>query len=63
MVGADGAALGVANNTSMTLMDTLLGVDMHASLAAGGVTLYAGQTTLRHQALDLFGRINDLGGI
>jgi hypothetical protein len=64
-VGSDGAAVGQANGTTMTLMDTLLAADRHATHAAtaSGFTLYAGDQSTRGLADDLFGRINDTGGI
>jgi hypothetical protein len=64
-VGSDGAAVGQANGTTMTIMDILLAADQHASHAAtaAGFALYAGDQATRGLADDLFGRINDLGGI
>jgi hypothetical protein len=64
-VGQDGAAVGQANGTTMTLMDILLAVDRHAtqSPSDAGFVLYAGDQSTRGLADDLFGRINDLGGI
>jgi hypothetical protein len=64
-VGADGAAVDQANGTSVTILDLLLAVDRHAtqSPTAAGFTLYAGDQATRGLADDLFGRINDLGGI
>jgi hypothetical protein len=49
----------------MTILDILLAVDRHAtqSPTAAGFTLYAGDQATRGLADDLFGRINDLGGI
>src|SRR5262245_15297361 len=63
--GTDGAAVGHANGTAMTVMDILLAVDQHATHAAtaAGFTLYAGDQTDRGLVDDLFGRINDTGGI
>jgi streptogramin lyase len=64
-VGSDGAAVDQANGATMTLMDILLAADRHASHAAtpAGFALYAGDQATRGLADDLFGRINDLGGI
>jgi streptogramin lyase len=64
-VGSDGAAVDQANGTTMTILDILVAVDRHAtqSTAAAGFTLYAGDQATRGLADDLFGRINDLGGI
>jgi hypothetical protein len=64
-VGSDGAAVDQANGTTMTIMDILLAADRHASHAgtAAGFALYAGDQATRGLADDLFGRINDLGGI
>jgi titin len=64
-VGTDGAAVNHANGTTLTIMDILIAADQdatHAATAAGFV-LYAGDQTDRSLADDLFGRINDLGGI
>jgi hypothetical protein len=58
-VGSDGAAVGKANNTTMTVMDILVAVAGHASRTDGGFALYIGEQPLRSQALDLFGKIND----
>jgi hypothetical protein len=64
-VGPDGAAVGQANGSSMTVMDILLAADGHAthSSTAAGFVLYAGDQATRGLADDLFGRINDTGGI
>jgi hypothetical protein len=64
-VGSEGAAVGQANGTTMTLMDILLAADGHATHAttAAGFTLYSGDQATRGLADDLFGRINDTGGI
>jgi hypothetical protein len=58
-VGANGAAFGVANDTTLTVFAILEGAD---SLAAGGV-LYNGDLTLRQEALNVFSGINELGGL
>jgi uncharacterized delta-60 repeat protein len=64
-VGSDGAAVGQANGATMTIMDTLLAADRHAthSTTAAGFALYAGDQATRNLADDLFGRINDTGGL
>jgi hypothetical protein len=64
-VGADGAAVGQVNGTTMTIMDILLAVDQHAirTTTAIGFLLYDGDRDARGMADDLFGKINDLGGI
>jgi hypothetical protein len=64
-VGADGAAVDQANGATLTILDILLAVDRHATqkATAAGFLLYAGDPTTRGLADDLFGRINDLGGI
>jgi hypothetical protein len=64
-VGSDGAAVGQANGATMTLLDILLAADGHAthSSTAAGFVLYSGDQATRSLADDLFGRINDTGGI
>jgi hypothetical protein len=58
-VGTNGAAFGVANNTTMTVMGLLLAAD---SQAVDGV-LYNGNTTKRNQANSVFSAINQAGGV
>ena len=58
-VGKNGAAFGVADNTTMTVMDLLLAADTQA---VNGV-LYNGNTTKRNMANTVFGGINEAGGI
>jgi hypothetical protein len=58
-VGFSGAAVGQANNTTMTVLDILLAVDQHATHTATGFTLYSGNDSLRDKALDLFEDLND----
>jgi hypothetical protein len=58
-VGASGDAFGVANNTTMTVMDLLLATDAQA---VNGV-LYGGNTTKRNEANDIFSAINQAGGL
>jgi hypothetical protein len=58
-VGSDGDAFGVANNTTMTVMDLLKATDLQS---ASGV-LYGGNATKRSHANDVFGAINQAGGI
>jgi serine/threonine protein kinase len=58
-VGSNGAAFGVADNTTMTVMDLLLAADAQA---VNGV-LYNGNTTKRNMANNVFSAINEAGGI
>src|SRR5207248_2054855 len=56
-VGGNGAAFGVADNTSMTVMDLLLAADAQA---VNGV-LYNGDKTRRDKANNVFSAINQAG--
>jgi uncharacterized delta-60 repeat protein len=58
-VGDHGAAFGVANDTTLTVMDLLLAADAQA---VGGV-LYGGNAAKRKAANDLFSLVNQAGGI
>jgi hypothetical protein len=58
-VGSNGAAFGVANNTTMTVMGILLAADAQA---VDGV-LYGGDTTKRTKANTVFSAINEAGGL
>jgi hypothetical protein len=58
-VGGAGDAFGVANNTTMTVMDLLLATDAQA---VNGV-LYNGNTTKRSHANDVYSAINQAGGL
>jgi hypothetical protein len=61
-VGSDGAAFGVANNTTQNVDELLLAVNKQASNGS----LYSGspmQSTLQGQAADLFDALNQAGGI
>jgi hypothetical protein len=58
-VGSNGAAFGVADNTTMTVMDMLLAVDAQT---VNGV-LYNGNTAKRNLANNVFSAINQAGGI
>jgi hypothetical protein len=58
-VGSNGAAFGVANNTTMTVMDLLLAADAQA---VNGV-LYNGNATKRTMANNVFSAINQAGGL
>ena len=58
-VGTNGAAFGVADNTTMTVMDLLLAADAQA---VNGV-LYNGDTVKRNKANNVFSAINEAGGI
>jgi hypothetical protein len=58
-VGSDGAAFGVANNTTLNVYQLLVAVNRKA---VNGV-LYNGNATLQAQAADLFNALNQAGGI
>jgi hypothetical protein len=58
-VGADGAAFGVANNTTRNVYELLLAANKSAVNGA----LYNGDATLRQEAADLFDALNRAGGI
>jgi hypothetical protein len=58
-VGSNGAAFGVADNTTMTVMDLLLATDAQA---VNGV-LYNGDATKRNKANNVFTAINEAGSI
>jgi uncharacterized delta-60 repeat protein len=58
-VGSNGDAFGVANNTTMTVMDLLLATDAQA---IDGV-LYNGNTTKRNEANAVYSAINQAGSI
>jgi hypothetical protein len=58
-VGSDGAAFGVANNTTLNVYQLLQAVNQKA---AGGV-LSNGDATLRKEATDLFDALNKAGSI
>jgi hypothetical protein len=58
-VGKDGAAFGVANNTTLNVYELLLAVNKKA---VKGV-LYNGDTSLQGQAADLFNALNKAGTI
>jgi hypothetical protein len=58
-VGSNGAAFGVADYTTMTVMDLLLAADAQA---VNGV-LYNGNTTKRNMANNVFIAINEAGGL
>jgi hypothetical protein len=58
-VGGDGDAFGVANNTTMTVMDLLLATDAQA---VNGV-LYNGNATRRSHANDVYSAVNQSGGL
>ena len=59
-VGADGAAFGVAKQTTLNVYELLKAVDRQA--APFGL-IYSGSTTLRHKAADLFGTLITAGSI
>ena len=58
-VGSNGDAFGVANNTTMTVMDLLLATDAQA---VNGV-LYNGNATTRNEANTVYSAVNQAGGI
>jgi CSLREA domain-containing protein len=58
-VGADGAAFGVANNTTRNVYELLLAANQRA---VNGV-LYNGDATLRQEASDLFDALNSAGSL
>jgi len=58
-VGSNGDAFGVANNTTMTVMDLLLATDAQA---INGL-LYNGNTTKRNEANAVYIALNQAGGI
>lgn len=58
-VGSNGAAFGVADNTTMTIMDLLLATN---SQAVNGV-LYNGNTAKRTMANNVYSAVNQAGGI
>src|SRR5262249_30303467 len=58
-VGASGDAFGVANNTTMTIMDLLAAADAQA----GDGGLYNGNTGKRNEANNVFSAINQMGNI
>jgi parallel beta-helix repeat protein len=57
-VSSSGDAFGVANNTTLTLMDLLMAADAQA---VNGV-LYAGNATKRSEANNVFSAVNEAGG-
>jgi hypothetical protein len=58
-VGKDGAAFGVANNTTLNVYQLLLAVNKKA---VNGV-LYGGDATLQAQAADLLNSLDQAGSI
>jgi uncharacterized delta-60 repeat protein len=58
-IGGDGDAFGVANNTTMTVMDLLVATDAQS---VNGV-LYNGNATKRSHAYDVYTAINQAGGL
>jgi hypothetical protein len=58
-VGGDGAAFGVANNTTLNVYQLLRAVNQQAV----GSVLYNGNSQLRGQAADLFGNLDQAGTI
>jgi hypothetical protein len=58
-VGSNGSAFGVADNSTLTVMQVLLAADAQA---VNGV-LYNGDSTKRNQANNVFSAINEAGGM
>jgi hypothetical protein len=58
-VGPNGDAFGVANSTTMTVMDLLLATD---DQAVNGL-LYNGNTTKRNEANTVYSALNEAGSI
>jgi hypothetical protein len=58
-IGPSGDAFGVANNTTMTVMDLLLATDDQAVLGL----LYNGKTARRNMANTVYSALNQAGGI
>ena len=58
-VGASGDAFGVADNTTLSIMDLLLATDAQA---VNGV-LYAGNAALRNKANNVFSAVNQAGAV
>jgi hypothetical protein len=58
-VGSNGDAFGVANNSTLTVMDLLLATDLQS---VNGL-LYNGNATRRSHANDVFSAINQAGNI
>ena len=58
-VGGNGDAFGVANNSTLTLMDLLLAADAQA---VNGV-LYGGNAAKRNEAHAVFSAVNQAGGL
>jgi hypothetical protein len=58
-VGVDGAAFGVANNTTLNVYELLVAVNKKA---VNGV-LYNGDATLQAKCADLFNALNQAGSI
>jgi hypothetical protein len=58
-IGLDGAAFGVANNTTLTLLQMLVYTN---SVSLAGV-LYGGNTTLTNEANDAYSAVNQIGDI
>jgi len=58
-VGSNGDAFGVANNSTLMLMDLLLAADAQA---VNGV-LYGGNAAKRNEANAVFSAVNQAGGI
>jgi hypothetical protein len=63
-VGSNGAVVGVANNTTLSIMDIMLALDAQATDSIIGTgTLFKTNQSLRSMATSLLSSINDAGGI
>jgi hypothetical protein len=60
-VGSDGAAVGQANGTTLSILDILFAADTLSKNDDGD--LYGGNALLRREANDLFSAINTAGSI
>ena len=58
-VGADGAAFGVANNSTLNVYELLQAVDLQSNFGV----LYNGDATGRQEAADLFDALSQAGTI
>jgi hypothetical protein len=58
-VGSDGDVFGVANNTTMTVIDLLRATDGQSIVGV----LYGGNATTRKEANDLYSVTNQAGGL
>jgi hypothetical protein len=59
-VGANGAAFGVSNNTNRSVLQLLQGVNTQSTTSG---SLYNGSSSLRTMAQNIFGGVNNNGGM